>query len=134
MYVLTFESILIIDSDQVIQWENDLTTYQQKSVVATFNTLLGQLEQDSPQAFDLLAVLSFLDAEDIPLGMLIDGAQASLRLLDEPHTEKPQHRSSMFTRMKKWMHVRPLSRHRTLNIVRDTITPTPSEFRHLVSL
>src|SRR6202021_1662701 len=120
MYVFFSKLYRIIDrNDQVIEWENHLTTYQQKSVISTFKTLLDQLENDSPETFNLLAVLSFLDAENIPLGMLTDGAQASLSFLDERPLENPQQESTKFARMTKWIHIR---RHRT-NIF-DTTTPT----------
>jgi len=58
----------------MISWENDLSSYEQKSVAATFSAQLEGLELHSPNASNLLKVLSFFDPENIPLKMIIDGA------------------------------------------------------------
>ncbi|KZP10457.1 TPR-like protein [Athelia psychrophila] len=59
---------------QIISWENDLSSYEQKSVAATFISQLKELKKRSPVASTLLKVLSFLDPERIPVRMLIDAA------------------------------------------------------------
>ena len=69
--------LTVIEHQKLIRWENNLSGYEQKSVVATFGTQLEELECQSPDFGDLLKVLSFLDPESIPLNMIIKGAEAS---------------------------------------------------------
>jgi tetratricopeptide (TPR) repeat protein len=56
----------------MLQWENDLTSYQEQSVTATFEALFAELDGDSSR---FLKLLSFLDPERIPLKILIEGAK-----------------------------------------------------------
>jgi Tetratricopeptide repeat len=74
----------------VISWENDLSTYEQKSVAATFASQLDGLERQCPNASNLLKVFSFFDPESIPLDMITQGAQ----VLSKKIAQKPQHKSS----------------------------------------
>jgi tetratricopeptide (TPR) repeat protein len=60
----------------LISWENTLSTYEEKSVGATFTALLDDLERQSPDVTNLLKVLSFFDPESIPLDMITQGANA----------------------------------------------------------
>jgi tetratricopeptide (TPR) repeat protein len=71
----------------VISWENDLSTYEEKSVAATFASQLDGLERQCPNASDLLKVLSFFDPESIPLGMITQGAE----VLSGKIAQEPQH-------------------------------------------
>jgi tetratricopeptide (TPR) repeat protein len=64
----------------MLSWENDLSNYEERSVAATFNTQLDDLNLRYPDAIDLLKVLSFLDPECIPLSMITQGAEAMLSL------------------------------------------------------
>jgi tetratricopeptide (TPR) repeat protein len=116
-----------IDGDrQVIEWESDLATDQQRSVVATFDTLLDQLERDLPKTYDVLRILSFFDPEDIPLAMLTDGARMASSLRDQPLPRNSQHESIASTR----------SPHHSRNDSGGPSSPTyPSpELRSLVSV
>jgi hypothetical protein len=71
----------------VISWENDLSTYEEKSVAATFTSQLDGLEHQCPNTSDLLKVLSFFDPESIPLDMITQGAEVTLGKI----TREPQH-------------------------------------------
>jgi tetratricopeptide (TPR) repeat protein len=97
---------MIDDERQMVEWKSDLATDQQRSVVATFNTLFCQLEQDFPDTYDILRVLSFFDPEDIPLAMLTDGAQMPSLPLDQPLPGKSKRESSVLARITKWTHTR----------------------------
>jgi tetratricopeptide (TPR) repeat protein len=111
----------------MIKWESSLATGQQRSVMATFNTVLNQLEQDFLSSYHLLRILSFLDPEDIRLAMLTDGA----RMLS-PLPGNSERESSMITRFAPWIHSRPHSQHSPC----DPAEPSHSspELRALVSL
>jgi hypothetical protein len=63
----------------VIRWENDLTPYEARSVAAIFENQSNQLNQQSPDVGNLLKLLSFLDPENIPVTMIVDGARESLK-------------------------------------------------------
>jgi tetratricopeptide (TPR) repeat protein len=56
----------------MLQWENDLTSYQEKSVTAAFEALFSELDRNSAR---FLKLLSFLDPERIPLNVLVEGAK-----------------------------------------------------------
>jgi tetratricopeptide (TPR) repeat protein len=66
---------------QVISWENTLSTYEEKSISATFVVQLNDLEHQSPDASNLLKILSFFDPENIPLDMITQGAETLSRSL-----------------------------------------------------
>ena len=59
----------------MIDWQNNLSPYEQKSVVLIINTQLAKLEHQYPVVSDLLKVLSFLDPERIPRDMITVGAE-----------------------------------------------------------
>jgi tetratricopeptide (TPR) repeat protein len=62
-----------------------LSTYEAKSVAATFTAQLDDLEHQSPDASNLLKALSFFDPESIPLDMITQGAESlSLSLFPSP--------------------------------------------------
>jgi tetratricopeptide (TPR) repeat protein len=113
----------------MIEWKSDLATDQQRSVLATFDTLLDQLERDFPETYDILRVLSFLDPEDVPLAMLTDGAQ----ILSSPPDQPPgnsKRESSIITRIAKWTSIQRSSQRRSRNYTRE---PLP-ELHSLTSL
>src|SRR5438477_11698818 len=58
----------------MMKWENDLSTYQEKSVAATFTYQLDDLQHHFPNVSNLLKMLAYFDPERIPLDMLITGA------------------------------------------------------------
>jgi tetratricopeptide (TPR) repeat protein len=70
----------------VISWENDLSTYEEKSLAATFASQLDGLERQCPNASNLLKVVSFLDPESISLDMITQGAKVLLSKI----ARKPQ--------------------------------------------
>jgi tetratricopeptide (TPR) repeat protein len=89
----------------MLSWENDLSNYEERSVAATFNTQLDDLNLRYPDAIDLLKVLSFLDPECIPLSMIIQGAEAMLLQVPSdgtsPKTSRsPKILSSMLSKIK----------------------------------
>ena len=59
--------------DQVLEWENDLSRYEERSVTATFTFALEQLQQAAPGTSDLLRILAFLDPESVPVDVLKHG-------------------------------------------------------------
>jgi tetratricopeptide (TPR) repeat protein len=59
----------------MLRWKNDLTSYQVRSVTATFEALFVELDRDSFDVARFLTLLSFLDPERIQLRMLVDGAE-----------------------------------------------------------
>lgn len=67
----------------MISWENNLSSYEQNSVVATFTLQLKSLAQHSPDVSNLMMMLSFFDPENIPLQMLITGADILVQRLSE---------------------------------------------------
>ncbi|KAL8697122.1 MAG: hypothetical protein Q9201_007299 [Fulgogasparrea decipioides] len=61
---------------QVLSWENDLSRYEEESVVATFVPALNRILQTAPDALILLRILSFCDPENIPISILRQGCEA----------------------------------------------------------
>jgi hypothetical protein len=59
-----------------------LSTYEENSVGATFTAQLDDLEHQSPDASNLLKILSFFDPESIPLDMITQGAESLLSSVD----------------------------------------------------
>jgi Tetratricopeptide repeat len=55
---------------QALQWENDLSRYEESSVIATYTSTLEQLERSPPGTSDLLRILAFMDPESIPIEIL----------------------------------------------------------------
>jgi hypothetical protein len=64
----------------MIRWENNMSTYEARSVAATFITQLERLSRD---ANDLLNILSFFDPESIPVKIVVEGAT------DIVHSRRP---------------------------------------------
>ncbi|KAF7965717.1 hypothetical protein HWV62_42171 [Athelia sp. TMB] len=71
----------------VIHWENTLSYYEKRSVIAAFSIPLQNLRQVSLATSNLFIVLAHFDAESIPLNIIAHGAQVCRgRLADK---EKP---------------------------------------------
>ncbi|KZP17458.1 TPR-like protein, partial [Athelia psychrophila] len=62
-------------SKELISWKNSLSTYEEKSVMAAFTAPLQQLGANNPDVLSFLRVLVCLDPENIPLDMLVLGAE-----------------------------------------------------------
>lgn len=60
---------------KLLSWNDNLSSYEQKSVAVTFAIQLDELDRQSPICSNLLKVLSFFDAENIPLAMITDAAE-----------------------------------------------------------
>jgi hypothetical protein len=59
-------------------WENDLTSYQEKSIAATFICQLRDLDMQFQDASNLLKILAYLDPESISPDVLRTGAATVL--------------------------------------------------------
>ncbi|MCJ1339168.1 hypothetical protein MMC09_004457 [Bachmanniomyces sp. S44760] len=59
---------------QMLSWENRLSTYEQSSVYAIFQSKFEELDVISPEISRLLKILSFFDPEGIPVDLLTIGA------------------------------------------------------------
>lgn len=59
----------------MISWENNLSRFEEKSIVVLFSSTLGNLERQFPDICSLLQVLSFFDPESITMEMIVGGAQ-----------------------------------------------------------
>ncbi|KZP24344.1 TPR-like protein [Athelia psychrophila] len=62
-------------SGEIIRWKNTLTTYEQTSVLAAFTVQFEQLGTSNPDVLSFLRVLVCLDPENIPLDILVLGAE-----------------------------------------------------------
>ncbi|KZP13522.1 TPR-like protein, partial [Athelia psychrophila] len=62
-------------SGEIIRWKNTLTTYEQTSVLAAFTVQFEQLGASNPDVLSFLRVLACLDPGNIPLDMLVLGAE-----------------------------------------------------------
>ncbi|KAA6409811.1 MAG: hypothetical protein FRX48_06423 [Lasallia pustulata] len=86
----TIDNILeLYRSDQkveIIKWENDLSSYEQKSVAATFNLQFNELSRRSPDTSNLLKILSFLDPESICVDVVTGGIE-ELRKASRPQLQ-----------------------------------------------
>ncbi|KAL8907713.1 MAG: hypothetical protein Q9171_005754 [Xanthocarpia ochracea] len=58
---------------EFLSWENDLSRYEERSVVATFMPPLNRISQTAPDAVTLLRILCFCDPESIPISVLKQG-------------------------------------------------------------
>ncbi|KZP23850.1 TPR-like protein [Athelia psychrophila] len=68
---------------EVISWDNSLSTYEEKSVLTTVTVQLRRLGEIDPHLLMLLHVLAFFDPESIPLDIIVFGARrAGRRLLE----------------------------------------------------
>jgi tetratricopeptide (TPR) repeat protein len=118
----------------MIEWESDLATDQQRSVVATFDTLLDQLGREIPESYYILIVLSFVDPEDIPLAMLKDGARMASLLLDKSSLGNSPRESRTITRITEQPHNQRSSQHHSQNTGRSSSPTNLPELRALVPL
>ncbi|KZP24443.1 TPR-like protein [Athelia psychrophila] len=62
-------------SGEIIRWKNTLTTYEQTSVLAAFTVQFEHLGASNPDVLSFLRVLACLDPENIPLDILVLGAE-----------------------------------------------------------
>ena len=74
------------NASQIIKWENDLSSYEQKSVAATFNLQFNELSRRSPDTSNLLKILSFLDPESICVDVITGGIE-ELRKASRPQLQ-----------------------------------------------
>ncbi|TDL21247.1 TPR-like protein [Rickenella mellea] len=80
---VTFDTLLSLYQSKhkinIIHWENNLSTYEEQSVAATFLAQLKRLHQVSADASNLLNVLSYFDPEGITVEIIIKGARHVLQ-------------------------------------------------------
>ncbi|KZP34656.1 hypothetical protein FIBSPDRAFT_810048 [Athelia psychrophila] len=62
--------------NEMISWDNNLTTYQETSVLASITIQLQKLDEIDPDAHKLLKTLAFFDPEGIPFDILLLGARS----------------------------------------------------------
>ncbi|KZP16585.1 TPR-like protein [Athelia psychrophila] len=74
---------------EVLSWENNLTTYEEKSVLGTITMQLQSLDQMNPDAHKLVKVLAFFDPENIPLNILSLGARSIRNRIAENVEQSP---------------------------------------------
>src|ERR1700721_430607 len=93
----------------MLRWETDLTSYQMRSVTATFGALFVEFDRDSSDVAGFLTLLSFLDPERIQLRMLVDGAERLSQLEVSPTAPSSQNAApptppmgSLFRKIRKW--------------------------------
>jgi hypothetical protein len=84
----------------VIEWENDLTPYEARSVAATFLNQFNELNQQSRDIGNLLKFLSFFDPENIPVELIVHGTETLLQ-----HRPKVSCRPirNILQKTKKWL-------------------------------
>ncbi|KAI4123451.1 MAG: hypothetical protein LQ338_005248 [Usnochroma carphineum] len=61
---------------QILTWENDYSSHEEKSVAAIFTPALRKIQQTAPDALILLQVLCFCDPDNIPISILQQGCGA----------------------------------------------------------
>ncbi|KAF7968773.1 hypothetical protein HWV62_29346 [Athelia sp. TMB] len=87
----------------VIHWENTLSSYEKRSVIAAFSVPLQNLRQVSLATSNLFNVLAHFDPESIPLNIIAHGAQVCRegRLADKAASSmpKPSARLRMMARL-----------------------------------
>ncbi|KAF7986449.1 hypothetical protein HWV62_31215 [Athelia sp. TMB] len=69
----------------VIHWENTLSNYEKRSVIAAFSIPLQNLRQVSLATSNLFNVLAHFDPESIPLNIIVHGAQVCRGRLADKH-------------------------------------------------
>src|ERR1700722_1087377 len=122
-----------------ISWESELSIHEERSVAATFSRQFDKLNAESPDVGNLLKLLSFLDPENIPVGMIVDGAEEWSRLQDEgsrsqtaiprisnPHDPSPSKFHTILRKVREMKRKRWHSRKEDLTENRmDDATETP---------
>ncbi|KZP24395.1 TPR-like protein [Athelia psychrophila] len=68
-------------SGEIIGWKNSLTNYEETSVLAAFTAPLRRLGANNPDVLSFLRVLVCLDPENIPLDILVLGAEKTRQQL-----------------------------------------------------
>ncbi|KAL2813522.1 hypothetical protein BJX63DRAFT_214835 [Aspergillus granulosus] len=72
------------DRFQILEWENQLSVYESKSVSAAFALAFREVQKGPPENLQLLYVLSFLDPDGVPCKMLEDGASQASKAVANP--------------------------------------------------
>ncbi|KZP21724.1 TPR-like protein [Athelia psychrophila] len=62
--------------NEVLSWDNNMSTYEEKSVLGAITVQLQSLDEIDPDAHKLLKALAFFDPENIPLDILSLGAKS----------------------------------------------------------
>jgi tetratricopeptide (TPR) repeat protein len=116
----------------MLRWENDLTSYQARSVTATFEVLFTELDRSSSDVAGFLTLLSFLDPERIQLSMLVAGAARMFQPKESPTAGPPHPTRNVFTKIRNW---RMFSRHHArLPVNEISAHPLSSDFHSLLTL
>ncbi|KZP04245.1 TPR-like protein [Athelia psychrophila] len=61
---------------EVISWQNNLTNYEETSILAAFTLQFQKLDEIDPDAHRFLKTLAFFDPENIPIDILSLGARS----------------------------------------------------------
>ena len=85
LQILVLVILIALLLEKLISWNNNLLSYEQRSIAVTFTTQLKQLNRESYDCSNLLKVLSFFDLESIPLNMVTDRV-GGLRLCFVSHS------------------------------------------------
>ena len=83
--IMASNTLTICEHGKLINWKNDLSYYEQKSIAVTFGSQLEALESKCPDYSNFFKVLSFFDPERISLSMITEGVE-ELKLRSESHT------------------------------------------------
>ena len=75
---------------EVLGWDNNLSKYEQRSVMITFSSKLDELASASPVTSLLLQMLSLFDPESIALDMIKQGAYPNRDLRAYSEERKPK--------------------------------------------
>ncbi|KZP22624.1 TPR-like protein [Athelia psychrophila] len=81
--------------EEVIVWENSLTTYETKSVLATFIVQLKRLGDIDPNLLLLFKTLAFFDPENIPIDIIVFGAKGVGLHLEKSPVVVPEKKSTL---------------------------------------
>jgi hypothetical protein len=84
----------------MVQWENDLSTYEERSVARTIMNQINELNQQSFNIGNLLKLFSFLNPENIPIELIVDGAKSRLRHQPENVTSQPKR--TILRKFREW--------------------------------
>src|ERR1700722_6461095 len=131
-----------------MRWESELSIHEERSVAATFSRQFDKLNAESRDVGNLLKVLSFLDPENIPVRMIVDGAEAWSRLQGEgsrsqttmppvsnPHDPSPSQFHAMLRRVREMKRRQSYSHKEDLaETLMDDSTETPLVSTELYSL
>jgi tetratricopeptide (TPR) repeat protein len=112
-----------------------LNAHEERSVAIIFTEQFNQLNEESPDVSNLLKVLSFLDPENIPTEMIVNGAREWLRSQDELQPVPSSSKPTLFQKIKKW--TQPGRKKAHMKFLPDGVRKASRvslEFRSLVTL